>query len=143
MFSKWHYFFLAMVQGFSKYQTMLIFCLRVNDDFFNLSSFLMGDAYYIIKELLIESFGGRDVVHIIYCFDFTNNSVQRHIICLKWLAVCITKDKPSAIILFEELRMEGLGEKLLLERLIIKTQKLLISNCLIKDWQKIYIRKIL
>ena len=50
-----------------------------NDNFFNHSTFLMGDTYYILKELQIESFGGRNVFHIVHFADFTNDSVQWYI----------------------------------------------------------------
>ena len=107
MFSKGQHFFLGMMQGFCQQKAMLVFCLRANDDIFNLGILFVGDTYYIFKELLIETFRSRNVFHIIHLSYLTNDSIQRHIISLVWFAISIAKHKPSAIVLFQELGMKG------------------------------------
>jgi hypothetical protein len=95
-----------MVKGLRKQQTVLIICLRTDDNYFYFGSFLMGDTYYILKELQIESFGGRNVFHIVHFADFTNDSVQWYIVSLIRFSICIAKHEPATIILFKVLRME-------------------------------------
>ncbi len=67
----------------------------------------------IFKKLLIESFRCWDIINAFCNCHLTNNSIQWHIVCLEWFPVCITKHKPTTIIFFQELGMEGQFEWLL------------------------------
>ena len=99
MLSKRLHFFLGMMQGLGQQKSMLVFRFRADEDFFNLGTFLMGDTYYIFKELMIEAFRSRNVLHIIHLVDLTDNSIQWYIISLVWFSVCLAKNKPTTIIL--------------------------------------------
>ena len=134
---------LRVMQGFGQKKAMLVLRLGANDDFFYLGSFLMGYTYYIIKIVLIETFGSGDVFHVIYFTDLANNSVQRHIVCLIGLTVSLSKYKPTTIILFQILRMKGQFKKILAERLIRKLHDLPISNVLKEHGQQVDVRQVL
>ena len=64
-----------MMQGFGKQEAMLVFRLGTDYHRFLLCILFVGDTNNVFKELLIESFLGRNILDTLYCLQFPDDSV--------------------------------------------------------------------